>query len=300
MAFTNCFITGEPFDGTVKFYPLVDNCHLYEFKIVGRVYISEFARLVLERNKNIDKNILAGMCRYAFEMHENPQLIDTNLLNELENVLIYPKSFTEKCDHLLKLLYEIGGKENKCFTLNSVLDYPMAFANSAEEFNRIVSFLEKQEFIQWANKISAEEDSFTLFMEVEFTKSGINHVSKSQNLVIGLSSQNIRTGDLSIDNKLQHARNLFFKENSTFDDKRSACETLSFLLESYKTKLEEFFTIQDTKTFFRIVNEFDIRHNKPSTSKIEHEEQFEWIYNSLLNTIITYIKLEKKQTTANK
>ncbi len=103
MTFTNCFITGEPFDKTVKFYPQVDNCHLYEYRIVGRVYISEFARLVLERNTNINKNILAGMCRYAFELHKNPQLIDTTLINEHRTMFsFYPKSFNEKCDHLLQ------------------------------------------------------------------------------------------------------------------------------------------------------------------------------------------------------
>ena len=50
----------------------------------------------------------------------------------------------------------------------------------------------------------------------------------------------------------------------------------------------------DTEYFFRLVNEFNIRHNKVSTKKIEHEEQLEWLFYSLLNTINTFVKLKKK------
>ena len=50
----------------------------------------------------------------------------------------------------------------------------------------------------------------------------------------------------------------------------------------------------DTETFFNLINSFDFRHNKESTKNIEHEEQLEWIFYSLLNSINTYYKMKKK------
>jgi hypothetical protein len=50
----------------------------------------------------------------------------------------------------------------------------------------------------------------------------------------------------------------------------------------------------DTEYFFRIVNEFSIRHNKLSTKRINSEEQLEWVFYCLLNTINTYVKMKRK------
>lgn len=54
------------------------------------------------------------------------------------------------------------------------------------------------------------------------------------------------------------------------------------------------FTKGDTNVFFKIINDFDIRHNKNTTRQIEFPEQLEWIFYSLLNTINTYTKLKQR------
>ena len=78
------------------------------------------------------------------------------------------------------------------------------------------------------------------------------------------------------------------------DKMRSACEVLSYILEPLRKDLEKYFKQKDISDFFQLVNNFDIRHNKESTKDIIHEEQLEWVYYSLLNTINTYTKLQKR------
>ena len=109
----------------------------------------------------------------------------------------------------------------------------------------------------------------------------------------GLASQEIKIGDPNIDRQIEHARKSFFGEHSTFESKRSACETLCFVLEPLRDELKTIFS-GDTESFFNIVNNYNIRHNKQRTMSIQHEEQLEWIFYSLLNTINTYYKLKNK------
>ena len=77
---------------------------------------------------------------------------------------------------------------------------------------------------------------------------------------------------------------------------RSACESLSYVLEPLREELPKYFHKQDVSDFFNIVNNFDIRHNKDHTKKLIHPEQLEWGFYSLLNTINTYVKLKKRLT----
>jgi len=112
--------------------------------------------------------------------------------------------------------------------------------------------------------------------------------------MIGLVEQEIITGDIATDEKINHAKKLFFKERATMDEKRSACETLIFVLEPLRDKLTNFFSSGDVSDFFQMVNRFDIRHNKNSTINLPHEEQLEWVFYTLLNSINTYVKLDKK------
>jgi hypothetical protein len=58
--------------------------------------------------------------------------------------------------------------------------------------------------------------------------------------------------------------------------------------------MDKYFTDKDVNLFFQVVNEFDIRHNKEKTKKLIYEEQVEWVFQCLLNTLITYIKLKKR------
>ena len=76
------------------------------------------------------------------------------------------------------------------------------------------------------------------------------------------------------------------------DRMRSACETLSYVLERLRTELEAYFSTKDIADFFQLVNRFDIRHNKETTKALQHPEQLEWVFYTLLNTINTYIKIK--------
>lgn len=75
---------------------------------------------------------------------------------------------------------------------------------------------------------------------------------------------------------------------------RSACITLAAVLERYRGDLSFAFGKKDTDAFFALVNEFDIRHNHTRVKQIEHPEQLEWVYYTLLNSISTYCKLKAR------
>ena len=111
--------------------------------------------------------------------------------------------------------------------------------------------------------------------------------------MIAVINEKIVTGDDKVDATIEHAKKQFFGTHSTLDSKRSACESLSFVIEPLRNDLSELFS-GDTEAFFQIVNTFTVRHNKALTKRIEHEEQLEWIFFSLLNTLNTYVKLKRK------
>ena len=111
--------------------------------------------------------------------------------------------------------------------------------------------------------------------------------------LFGLVSQVISTGNSEVDEKINHARELFFDNAQSLDKMRSACEALCFILEPLREDLKNYFNQKDVSDFFQIVNTFDIRHNKETTKNIVHEEQLEWLFYSLLNTINTYVKLKQ-------
>ncbi len=112
--------------------------------------------------------------------------------------------------------------------------------------------------------------------------------------LFGLISQTLTTGDEEIDAKINLARELFYTEPLSMDKMRSACETLIYILEPLRDSLKSYFGQKDVSDFFQIVNTFDIRHNKDSTKTIMYEEQLEWIFYTLLNTINTYSKLKRR------
>ncbi|MBK8343770.1 MAG: hypothetical protein IPL12_10940 [Bacteroidetes bacterium] len=62
-----------------------------------------------------------------------------------------------------------------------------------------------------------------------------------------------------------------------------------------KKDLFNYFDSKDVNAFFQIVNDFDIRHNKISTKVLEHPEQLEWVFYTLLNSINMYVKLKTKK-----
>ncbi len=96
------------------------------------------------------------------------------------------------------------------------------------------------------------------------------------------------TGNLQIDEHIQHALKLFNAGYSAFQEKRSACETLGFILEPLRKDLESLFSKKEISTLFSLLNNYKIRHNKPDTKEIEEEEQFDLIFKLLFNTIKAY------------
>ena len=135
-----------------------------------------------------------------------------------------------------------------------------------------------------------------IYKDVQLTDFGIEEIEKELPKIpmYGLINDSISTGNPEVDKKINHAKLLFFNKPQTPERMRSACETLSHVLEPLKKDIGKYFTNKDVKDFFQIVNAFDIRHNKESTQNIIHEEQLEWIFYTLLNTINCYTKLEKK------
>lgn len=275
--------------------PIVDQTLDYFEPAVGRVRVTMAAYGELLEG-NYERYLIAGITRNAFENKVEPPLIDSAFINGGYKALSPPTDFREKAHHLLRYLYDHGGRENHKFELNSTREFPIAFAEP-DEFVRLVDHLEKEHWIR-IGKTHPIGGGRTqrLYLNLELTTWGVKEVEKTlpQIPMIGLVDERITTGDGEIDEKINHAKNLFFKDGSTMDDKRSACETLSFVLEPLRKDLTSFFSTGDVSDFFLLVNRFDIRHNKTSTTSLVHEEQLEWVFYTLLNTITTYTKLKRK------
>lgn len=111
--------------------------------------------------------------------------------------------------------------------------------------------------------------------------------------MFGLVSQEITSGDTAIDLKINEVRQRFFSEPQSMENMRSACETLSYVLEPLRKDISTVLPSRDVSDFFLIVNTFDIRHNKDTTKNLIYPEQLEWVFYTLLNSINTYIKLKK-------
>nr|GEY91381.1 hypothetical protein [Tanacetum cinerariifolium] len=152
-----------------------------------------------------------------------------------------------------------------------------AYADNPEQFTRIIESAEKNYWLEWTGADVIGMDT-KHYRGVHLTSSGVEEVEKTlPNIpMIGLVNQVIETGDASADEKINHAKDLFFQQPQTLDRMRSACEALSFVLEPIREDLKLYFSKGDVSDFFNIVNNFDIRHNKDQTKSITHPEQLEW------------------------
>jgi len=278
-----------------KIHPSVDTTFTYEFLPVGKVKIALATYQSFINNGQLKHPILAGICRMAFEAKEEPPIINTDFITTQIKNINYPKTFVEKSIHLLKYMYEHGGNDFKDFRFIGIKDYPLAFAEDGKEFNKIVRHLEDRLYIKIGHDIPMAGDEI-VFENVTLTDYGIEEVEKELPKIpmIGLVNQDITTGDAEIDKTINHAKKLFFEHPASLDKMRSACESLSYVLEPLRKECETLFSKSDTNDFFKIVNEFDIRHNKNTTKQIQFPEQLEWVFYSLLNTINTYTKLKIK------
>ncbi|MEO6330288.1 MAG: hypothetical protein ABIO55_15245 [Ginsengibacter sp.] len=265
--------------------------YYYETPKTGKVLITDVALMTAPNLSIEEKQILSGMCRNHTIKTDEPLKIKSALLQQLRDQEI-PYGFEERAKHFLQYLYDNGGKEYKSHIMDSEIDSSITYS-SRDEFERIIAFLESEGWITYKSKTGTQQ--CTLYQDLRVTKSGIQQVEKAlpKMPLFSLVNQDIVTGDFEIDKNIQHARLLFFGEHCTLESKRSACEALSFILEPYREDLKKIFD-GDTEVFFRIVNDFTIRHNKERTKNLQHEEQIEWIFYCLLNTVNTYVKMKRK------
>ncbi len=291
----HCLLTGKQFGENVQFETTEGAVLAYKFHPVGRVRIALPIVIEFQNNRQYNHPVLAGLCRNAFEMDKEPSLITSNFIQHEVKNLSYPKTFKEKCQHLLNVLYKTGSKDFKPRDLLSVGDYTICYADNEAEFQRVINYLRNKYFITVDHETPYSGGRIR-YNGILLTDDGIAEVEKDlpQIPMIGLINQQITTDDSETDKNINHARQLFLQEPQTVDRMRSACETLSYVLEPLRKEMDNYFTSKDVNDFFQIVNAFDIRHNKDSTKNIEHPEQLEWVFYSLLNTINTYTKMKSR------
>ncbi|MBB2143979.1 hypothetical protein GM921_00650 [Pedobacter sp. LMG 31464] len=211
-----------------------------------------------------ERYLIAGICKQRTLDGKAPILIDHQFITENYKNENPPIEFEEKCFALLKNLYHMGGKINKDLELNSTRDFALGYAD-AEEFCRIVEQLEDDYSITIRKTHRmARGNGSKVYIGVKMTSSGKEKAAKvlSKMPMVGLVSQEITTGDLETDQKINHARGFFFAKPQNMDKMRSACETLSYVLEPLRDDLTDVFSSKDVADFFQLVNRFDIRHNK--------------------------------------
>lgn len=289
-----CFLTKRKLDETFEYQHDMDfNGHKYYMKPVGWVYISSYAIEMIKSN-NFDLSAIAGLCRCAYELKEEPPVIDTELIVSIKTLKNIPRTFKEKFDHFLSILYKTGGNEYRARTIEVEEDYPLAYAIDISELQRIIDLAISNGDLECSNTFDCEEAGTLIYLNLRFTPKGLAKVDKLINNYFSIIQPKIDSGDTSIDRKINHAVSLFYQDNATIEDKRSAAEELSFILEPFRKDMGKYFLDKDVNLFFQLVNEFDIRHNKVLTKKLIHEEQFEWLFHCLLNTLLTYIKLKKR------
>jgi len=290
---TRCLLTG--YQLTTPATHENSTTAVYTNSVVGKVRIS-FPLVIQYQNANAYNHpILAGICRNAFEKHEEPPVITSDYVSNTLKSLVYPKAFKEKVRHLLKVIYDRGGVDYKPTSLYSHSDYPLCYSDGPEEFVRVMEYLQSKYWIE-VGVTTPLVGGNAIYLDVLMTDSGIDEVEKGLPKVpmMSLVNQDITTGDTSIDERINHAKRLFFEQPQTMENMRSACEALAHVLEPLRNELTPTFSSSDVSDFFQIVNRFDIRHNKVDTLNLVHEEQYEWIFYTLLNSINTYTKLKRK------
>lgn len=257
---------------------------------IGAMFYQELVNL----NKR-PKPVLAGYCRQEFEAGRTPEVLTKASVDQLLGTLRYPQTLKEKATHLLQYLYEKGGKDGKRFSLQSAADYTLCYCNDAGDFDAVIAHLADKRLIE--NNTQSLSSSRKAHL-LRLTAAALDQleVHLAHGPMLGLTSQEIRTGNPEWDKRIRHAMDLFNKQPRTMESMRSAVIELGAVLEPIRSRLELRFGRKDTNTFFSLVNEFDVRHNRKETMSIEHEEQLEWLFYSFLNTLNAYSKLERKPT----
>ena len=263
----------------------------YETSATGKVRLTDIAIREAVQLSEEEKYILAGISRNRSIKNGDIFVFNTAFLKKLYAQDI-PYAFEERARHLLQYLYDNGGREYTEHHMDSVRDSPITYS-SPNEFDRIIKYLKSENWIEFNHINRTQTGNF--YQGLMITKAGIEEIKKGlpKMPMFGLVNQKIATGNADTDLIIETARQLFFDDHSTLEDKRSACEKLSYVIEPLRKELEGLFD-GDTDAFFNIVNNFNVRNNKERTKRIQHEEQLEWVFYSMLNTINTYAKIKRK------
>lgn len=210
----HCLLTGIQLGSDVQFEAVEGPVVAYRFYPVGRARIALPVALEFQNSRRYKHPVLAGVCRNAFELNEDPPLITLEFIQHGIKNLVYPKAFKEKCHHLLTLLHKTGSKEFKPRDLISIGDYPLCFSDDEAEFHLIINYLREKYLITVDHEIPFSGGRIR-YKEVLLTDDGIATVEKDlpQVPMIGLLNQNITTGDDETDRKSNHAKQLFFCKN---------------------------------------------------------------------------------------
>jgi len=294
--FNTCPLTGSVIR-QADIIPHPENLLKYEYKnpLLGSIILNDQSYSVLEQSTDlVQKSIITSICRHHYEKYKTSFEVKHDFAKGGYKEINYPSNFNEKAYFYLKYLYDIGGNEYRSFDIKPFVDYPISYANNINEYIRILTKLENEGLVETSTKTYTVGGHIS-FLNLSLKTDGIDKVEELfPNIpMLSLISHEIQTGDTGIDDKLNQARKLFFKKDSTFEDKRNACETLSFVLEPLREELKDYFANADVSTFFQLVNNFDIRHNKDYTNNLELPEQLEWVFYTLLNSISCFMKIKR-------
>lgn len=312
-----CIITGYPFSwinnpnwgGRFEFLPTDGANIAYRFSPIGQVIITHQAAMMLQAKNDAPMRrllpwhpVLAGICRNHFEEGNAPYQVTIDTLTQIANNTLtswYPKTFEEKVSHFLGYLLRRQNGQTATKDANFYLGSEALAYASVEEFGKIIKNLIQRGFITW-DRFDKDEGYPADFQLIALTNAGVQEATRLTPKADPFAAPHllVNTGDAKRDKLVNHARQLFFQQHATLDDMRSACQSLSMALEPLREEMKPLFSNKDVSDFFEIVNDFDVRHNKDKTKQLYHPEQLEWIFNTLLNTIITYSKLKPKLAAA--
>ena len=107
-----------------------------------------------------------------------------------------------------------------------------------------------------------------------------------------------RTGDTSIDARVESAIRSFRRHGATEDDKRHAIRDLADVLELLKTTVGTRLPSADEDRLFEIANQFAIRHHNPrQRSEYDKGVWLDWMFHAFLNAIQLSARLVKRSGT---
>ncbi len=292
----HCPLTDIRFQDQAQFFTDVNSpVFHYRFHPIGEVKITLQALAVLRNLPTDLRRKLAGISRNKYESGEKNFVIEsTTWKNDLKEFSI-PADLEEKQLLLLNHINRKSEGNTKRIFIQNNIDYPITFSVNEAEFDHVLDSIKEEGLIDWDHSRILRGGIRTV-TGIRLTKAGRGEIKKSmpQSPMTSLVTQQITTGNVKIDEKIEQAKKLFFVIPENMENMRNGCETLCFVLEPLRKDLQQFFSNPDVNAFFQIVNDFDIRHNKPHTKQLIHKEQLEWIFYSLLNTISIYVKLKNK------